>query len=404
MKDTLHKKNTKNRNISIKNSSFSDLLKRFFVVWFLMFFCALVITQQESFWIKTSTAPEQVVFLLPGTASDWGMENEQGTHGAASDWSYLFEDEETDQQVYLPTQGSSSGQQLPSSDELPSTMDQNPSWSVEKDFLPVDDADDIFDENVSWTGKIWLSTGTVLVSSWVSWSLVPEKEYVCITPWGEYVAEKDFVLAYEQRKDVNNLCNVQKRYCVKWKLTWSYLQKSCKENTIYSYVKPEAVSYAQDPVDPFIQPNEPSLSGANFDTHWKINGTTSVVDTWWSPSSGRPTDTTSVGQMPTTQKRCTTPWGAFVPNGQFVKAYKSSVGLIDLPCEVEIRLCAGGKLKWSYTNRTCTFKKMTYRDYLIQNYDSTQPTVWDLVNTLSTEEKETTYKTSSFWKWLDKYF
>ena len=47
---------------------------------------------------------------------------------------------------------------------------------------------------------------------------------------------------------------------------------------------------------------------------------------------------------------------------------------------------------------------MTYRDYLIQNYDQEQPTVGDLLNTVAPEEKETTYTNSSFWKWLDKYF
>jgi len=36
---------------------------------------------------------------------------------------------------------------------------------------------------------------------------------------------------------------------------------------LYSYVKPEAISYTQKPVDPFIQPDQPSLSGADFDTH-----------------------------------------------------------------------------------------------------------------------------------------
>jgi len=36
----------------------------------------------------------------------------------------------------------------------------------------------------------------------------------CITPRKEEVKHKDFVLAYQQRKDVNTICNIQKRTCM----------------------------------------------------------------------------------------------------------------------------------------------------------------------------------------------
>ena len=36
----------------------------------------------------------------------------------------------------------------------------------------------------------------------------------CITPWDEEVKNRDFVLAYEQRKDVNTICNIEKRICL----------------------------------------------------------------------------------------------------------------------------------------------------------------------------------------------
>lgn len=366
-------------------TTFWELLRRFFVVWFLMFFCALVITQQESFWLKMSHSPEEIVFVLPWTSTDWGIVSPVSSHGAA-DWSYLFEDEETDNQI--------------SPSETPS-LDKDAELPLDKDDFPFED------ESISYE---WDSIPSIDISSWAlstswwSFSWIQESFSLCITPWGEYVAHGDFVLAYEQRKDVTNLCNVQKRYCNDWKLTGSYPQKSCKEHTLYSYVKPEAISSTQKPVDPFIQPQSPSLSWADFDTHGKINGTSQPGDVWWSPSSGRPSETTSVSQTVPTTLLCVTPWGERVKNGQFVKAYKSSVGLIDMPCEVELRLCVKWKLKWSYANRTCVFKKMTYRDYLIQNYDQEQPTVGDLLNTVASEEEETTYTNSSFWKWLDKYF
>lgn len=35
----------------------------------------------------------------------------------------------------------------------------------------------------------------------------------CMTPRGQKIAHKDFVLAYEQRKDVTTMCNVERRIC-----------------------------------------------------------------------------------------------------------------------------------------------------------------------------------------------
>lgn len=401
MKITHKKRTSKNIKTQSKSQiSFWEILKRFFVVWFLMFFCSLVITQQESFWLKTSSSPDQVVFVLPGTPDDWWMnQDEIGTHGAAGDWDYLFQDTTTSSQTYIPPQDLSP--QTPSSFQWEIYIPpQTQTPSVGKDFFPSDDEDisyewDSDDISLPYSGSF---------TTWeiIAWS--QGKDGLCITPWGEYVAHLDFVLAYEQRKDVTNLCNVQKRYCVNGKLTGSYTQKSCKEDTLYSYIKPEAISYTQKPANSFVQPNSPSLNWADFDTHGKINGTSDPIDLWWSPSSGKPTDVVSVSQTSPANIKCVTPWGEQVKNGQFVKAYNSSIGLIDLPCEVELRLCVWWQLKWSYTHRTCTFKKMTYRDYLVQNYDINDPTIWDLINTLNTEETETTYNSSSFWRWLDKYF
>jgi len=40
----------------------------------------------------------------------------------------------------------------------------------------------------------------------------------CITPWKEKVQDKDFILAYQQRKDVSSICNIEKRICNDGKL------------------------------------------------------------------------------------------------------------------------------------------------------------------------------------------
>lgn len=360
-----------------------------------MFFCAIVIVQQESFLLKISKNPQEVIFVLPGGPSDWWMEeNELLTHWSAWDWSFLFEDETTNQQSFTPTTSTTDAQinvihnqkdYLPGEKDIFSE-DEDVFYEWENDWnisdINIEDKDNLTQQNSGNQNSF----------------------QICITPWWEYVAHGDFVLAYEQRKDVDNLCNVQRRFCFDWKLNWTYNQKSCKENTVYSYVKPEAISYTQKPVDTFVQPKPPSLSWADFDTHWKIDWTTNPIDVWWSPGSGRPVDTSFTSQTSLSNNVCSTPWWEKIKNGQFVKAYKTSVGLIDLPCDVELRMCANWNLKGSYTHRTCTFKKMTYRDYISDNYNLDNPTIWDLINTIDTDEEQTTYKNRLFWKWLDKYF
>jgi len=385
---------TKNKKESL-NDDFTlfEILKRFLVVWFLMFFCALLITQQESFWIKMSNSPDNVIFVLPWKSTDWWIDiNETWTHWAAWDWDYLFEDEETNNNQWN-TQTNSWNK-----DDLLPIEDNNIPLN-NKDELPISD-EDIFSESSTWLNNTWELVATGLnLNSWLQNQLV-----ICITPWWERIADGDFVLAYEQRKDVTNLCNVQKRYCEDWKLSWVYTQKSCKEHTLYSYLKPEPISYNQETVDPFVQPGEPSLSWADFDNHWKIDWTIIPIDVWWSPGSWNPADNVSVSQTTDSSIQCVTPWWETVKNGHFVKAYKSSVGFIDLPCEVEIRLCVSWKLKWYYTNRACTFKNMTYRDYLVDNYDNDTPSIWDIANSINTQESEITYRSSAFWKLLEKYF
>jgi hypothetical protein len=324
--------------------------------------------------------PNNTVFVLEGYPKDWWIDENQ-FHGSAWDWNYLFEDEDTKQPVYIIKQPENNKDYLYEDSFLEGVFLED-SFD-DKDILnDQEDSLDIEDQNI---------TGIV-------------SKNPCISPWWEYLAHWDFILAYQQRRDVTNLCNVQKRYCNDWELNWTYIQKSCKENTLYSYIKPEAISYTKKPIDPFIQPSKPSLSWADFDIHWKIDTTTNPIDVWYGPSTGKPSDINYIDQENISQKSCISPWWEVIPNGQFVKAYKSSIWLLDLPCDVEIRLCVWWSLKGSYINRTCNFKKMTYRDYLVNNYDVNDPTIWDLINSIATEEEQTTNRNSRFWRWLDKYF
>lgn len=366
--------------------------------------------------VSTDTANSgPMVFVLPGTPEDWGMDSALlQSHGAAGQWDYLFQDDTGAQNTYQGNMSDSTPTSSSSKDNTNVIVDKDSFWPA---TLPVDDSEL---QQVLGTGTAAISTGgvftgTMQIDAWNAStdSVIQQSGNTqvislaknCTTPWGEVVPHKDFVLAYEQRTDVNNLCNIQKRYCFNGKLTGSYKQKSCKQDEVYSYTQEDPVAYNNQKVDPLIQPDKAALSGASFDVHGKINTTETAIDTWPDgKSTGQPTIVTSVNQTPTDKRYCTTAWGEKIKNGQFIKAYKSSIGLIDMPCEVELRLCVDGTLKGHYTNRTCLVKNMTYRDYLVGNSDLNTPTASDLFNAVDTEEQKNKLNSSSFWTWLSQHF
>ena len=57
----------------------------------------------------------------------------------------------------------------------------------------------------------------------------------CLTPRKSIIKHWDFVIAYEQRKDIPNFCNAEKRYCNDWNLEWSFLEKECNGKIEYQY-------------------------------------------------------------------------------------------------------------------------------------------------------------------------
>ena len=203
------------------------------------------------------------------------------------------------------------------------------------------------------------------------------------------------------------MCNVQKRYCFNGKLTGSYPQKSCKEDLKYTYQEITPIA-ENDPkaIDPFIQPDPPKLSGATFDVHGKINTTSQARDTWSDSSKAQITSTWPYVQtISSTGIFCTTPWWETLTNWKFIKAYRSPIGLIDMPCEVELRLCTNSILKWSFTQHSCFYKNMTYSDYLLDKWENTnEPNTIDMINSVSTQSQKNTNTNTSFWNKLSTYF
>jgi len=100
---------------------------------------------------------------------------------------------------------------------------------------------------------------------------------------------------------------------------------------------------------------------------------------------------TTVEQTSQMKQNCTTPRGTKVNHGQFVKAYKSSIGLLDVPCETQLRLCVNGILKGNFTNASCTFQNITYNDYIAGNTNFTKPTPQDMIGTLTNQDKSKNY-------------
>jgi hypothetical protein len=68
-----------------------------------------------------------------------------------------------------------------------------------------------------------------------------------------------------------------------------------------------------------------------------------------------PTPTPLPPPPPPPPRDCVSPWGATVPHGTSVKAYKRSLAVCgSTTCEYEMRQCSDGVLSGSAANRTCT--------------------------------------------------
>ncbi len=299
------------------------------------------------------------------------------SHGVAQDWNYLFSNDSWTQ-VY---QWTSSG-----------TLNTNPTMNTSS-ITTIFTGETVVNAPQTDLKNIFITTIPQLLPQNVSDLLLAALNAKlntqttakdCTAPRGETVKNNDFVLAYGQRIDVNVICNVQKRLCNNGILWGTYTQRSCQDNIIYSYHKAEVISYNEKKLNEYIQPGPAINSGAEFNTEWKINQWTETPSTTrWDPANIASQSDAEVSQTEKYATSCFTPRGGVIKHGQFTKAYKSPIGLIDLPCEVELRACINGTLKWNYTYQKCTVKNMTYNDYLANNRDITQPTVKDIQESLN---------------------
>lgn len=195
----------------------------------------------------------------------------------------------------------------------------------------------------------------------------------CMTPWWYKIHHWESVLAYKQMEDTPDFCHIERRFCWKWKLSWTYTQQGCSVNENYTYEQRWDVKVAQK-VDDWFNWRE---------TRQNPDWTVSVKDTeiWWGwewmldipnrTSSSFSTNEDNireedkwVPQKTRPHRDCTAPRWEKVKHWDFIQAFKHANWFSDAPCEMQIRLCTMGELMWTYTESTCKTWGTSFIDWV----------------------------------------
>ena len=206
----------------------------------------------------------------------------------------------------------------------------------------------------------------------------------CETPWWIIVKHNESILAYEQRKDVPDICNVQKRRCNNGVLDWTFKQPSCNETVVYSnwsssskstvsessnlvsYTKKQVISYNDSAKSDLIQtPKYTKNEWAEYDKNWKLKKGNEQPKSNWSNNDPKweSKNYNSEEQINVKHYNCKTPWWEIVQHGQFVKAYELPFWFTNASCEIELRLCVDWELLWSFWYKECKYLDVTYEEY-----------------------------------------
>ena len=190
-------------------------------------------------------------------------------------------------------------------------------------------------------------------------------------------------MAYQQRSDVPDICNVQRRTCNNGVLDWSFSQPSCNEKVVYvssdsnnvssewgnnviSYTRKIVVSHNDTPKWELIQtPKYAKNDKAEFDTKWKLKTWEKEPITDWNNNDKYWAigDYESQEQVNISNRNCRTPRWEVVNHGQFIRAYELPFGFTNASCRIELRLCVDWELKWSFEYQDCEYLDITYEEY-----------------------------------------
>ena len=301
-------------------------------------------------------------------------------HGAADDWSFLFEEDSEENVDEIKDDDTSyidSKDYILDDNNLEEILEDNLDWDLEEiEDIIIEQDDNIFQEQLD------------------------EIKDDCITPWNNVLKDGEYVLAYQQRADVPTICNVQKRSCNDWVLKWTYQQASCSEDVKYEYTRVKIISFNDQKQWELIQnPWYGKNDSATFNTDGKINQKDNNPNSSRNNSHNQPTSSDAKTNL--THKNyynCTSPWGEIVGHGQFIKAYTSPLGFVDQKCQVELRLCLDWVLKWQSSYKNCEYKDVTYLDYIWWNDDITEVTPEEMLDWLVEDDE------GGFFNWVWNLF
>ena len=213
----------------------------------------------------------------------------------------------------------------------------------------------------------------------------------CMTPWWYKIKHWESVLAYKQMDSSPNICNIERRFCWKWKLSGTYTQQWCSVNENYTYeqwwdtdthiIKRWSDS-STSTLNQWVANNS---SSSKWEFVWKTrqNDDWSVSvsndEIWWDFVFDRPnnmyTDFTGNGDNIRPEdtdielyyrphRDCTTPRWEKVKDWQFVQAFKHKNWFSDIPCEAQFRLCSVGDLMWTFTESSCKTWDTSFIDWV----------------------------------------
>ena len=205
----------------------------------------------------------------------------------------------------------------------------------------------------------------------------------CNTPRWYKIKHWESVLAYKQMDNNPEICNIERRFCWKWKLSWTYTQQWCSVNKSYTnepYFSNNSNNYSYE-TNSETNKTYPEINNEfNWNSKQKQdeNIKTTNEEIWGSYVFDRPnytkSDFTSSDNLRTENQEleqtkrphfdCTAPRWEKVKHGQFIQAFKHANWFYDAPCEMQIRLCSEWELLWTYKESTCKTWDTSFIDWV----------------------------------------